>query len=153
MKIIAGLLIVLAGLLLSAPASAQTRLTGTFTAAQACPALQSIKKATNPGNVTLTVGTAYKLIGGNKGERQIEPTQLHAITSELRQQTVMLHGLGTESAATKASVESVKARVDELRADQRKDMDGVHTRIGGISRELAATTAKVEIALKHVGTS
>lgn len=66
MKIIAGLLIVLAGLLLSAPASAQTRLTGTFTAAQACPALQSIKKATNPGNVTLTVGTAYKLIGGNK---------------------------------------------------------------------------------------
>ena len=94
-----------------------------------------------------------QLIGGNKGERQIEPTQLHAITSELRQQTVMLHGLGTESAATKASVESVKARVDELRADQRKDMDGVHTRIGGISRELAATTAKVEIALKHVGTS
>lgn len=66
MKIIAGLLIVLAGLLVSAPASAQTRLTGTFTAAQACPALQSIKKATNPGNVTLTVGTAYKLIGGNK---------------------------------------------------------------------------------------
>jgi len=66
MKIIAGLLIVLAGVLLSAPASAQTRLTGTFTAAQACPALQSIKKATNPGNVTLTVGTAYKLIGGNK---------------------------------------------------------------------------------------
>ena len=66
MKIIAGLLIVLAGVLLSAPASAQTRLTGTFTAAQACPALQSIKKATNPGNVTLAVGTAYKLIGGNK---------------------------------------------------------------------------------------
>jgi len=66
MKRIAGLLFILGALLLAAPASAQTRLTGTFTATQACPALQSIKKASNPGNVTLAVGTAYKLIGGNK---------------------------------------------------------------------------------------
>src|SRR5579863_9988024 len=63
------LVFVLACLCLSvAPASAQTKLTGTFIANQACPALQSIKKATNPGNVTLTAGTSYKLLGGNTAE-------------------------------------------------------------------------------------
>src|SRR5690348_5429379 len=48
------------------PAAAQTKLTGSFTATKACPALQSIKKTTNPGDVKTAVGTAYKLIGGNK---------------------------------------------------------------------------------------
>jgi len=54
--------------LLLTPALAQTKLTGTFTANQACPALQSIKKASNPGNVTLTAGTGYKLLGGNTAQ-------------------------------------------------------------------------------------
>ncbi|HEX4297065.1 MAG TPA: ribonuclease [Devosia sp.] len=48
-----------------APTAAQSKLTGTLTATQACPAVQSIKKATNPGNVTLAIGTSYKVIGGN----------------------------------------------------------------------------------------
>src|SRR5437868_5764765 len=52
--------------LLTAPALAQTKISGTFTATKACPALQSIKKSTNPGNVMTAVGTAYKVIGGNK---------------------------------------------------------------------------------------
>jgi len=62
--------IAFAGLLLLAlgmsPAIAQTKLSGNFIAAQACPALQSIKKNTNPGNVTLTAGASYRLLGGNK---------------------------------------------------------------------------------------
>jgi ribonuclease T2 len=58
-------LAVLVGVLAS-PALAQTKISGTLTATKACPALQSIKKATNPGDVTLTVGASYKLIGGNK---------------------------------------------------------------------------------------
>lgn len=49
-----------------APAEAQTKLTGTFTATKACPGLQSIKKGTNPGNVTTASGTTYKLLGANK---------------------------------------------------------------------------------------
>ena len=51
--------------LLVTPALAETKLSGTFVAAQACPALQSIKKQTNPGNVALTPGTSYKLLAGN----------------------------------------------------------------------------------------
>lgn len=58
-----GLLLLALGL---CPALAQTRLSGNFIASKACPALQSIKKNTNPGNVTLTAGTSYKLLGGNK---------------------------------------------------------------------------------------
>ena len=60
------LFVLLATIWVAAPAAAQTRLTGSFTATQACPALQSIKKASNPGNVNLAVGTTYKLIGANK---------------------------------------------------------------------------------------
>src|SRR5665213_3886418 len=68
MKVLVFCAAVLLGLSSVAPAAAQTKLTGTFTANQACPALQSIKKATNPGNVTLTAGTSYKLLGGNTAE-------------------------------------------------------------------------------------
>ena len=56
----------LALLALASPAMAQTKLGGTFVAAEACPALQSIKKQTNPGDVKLAPGTSYKLLGGNK---------------------------------------------------------------------------------------
>ena len=50
------------------PAWAQTKISGVFVAQQACPAVQSIKKQTNPGNVALVVGSSYKLIGGNKAD-------------------------------------------------------------------------------------
>ncbi len=64
MRVLALVAVALA--LLAAPALAQTKLSGTFTATKACPALQSIKKATNPGNVSVASGTGYKLLGGNK---------------------------------------------------------------------------------------
>lgn len=48
------------------PALAETNLGGTFVATRACSALQSIRKNTNPGNVTLAAGTSYRLLGGNK---------------------------------------------------------------------------------------
>jgi ribonuclease T2 len=48
-----------------APAIAETKLSGTFIAKQACAALQSIKKQTNPGNISLVPGASYKLLAGN----------------------------------------------------------------------------------------
>jgi ribonuclease T2 len=51
---------------LALPAAAQVKLQGQFTATQACPALLSIKKGTNPGNVAVAVGTSYRLLGKNK---------------------------------------------------------------------------------------
>lgn len=52
-------------LLLAAPAWAQSKMSGDFTATAACPAVTSIHKSTNPGNVTLAVGTKYTVEGGN----------------------------------------------------------------------------------------
>jgi ribonuclease T2 len=60
------LTIVLFTLALSTSALAQVKLQGQFTATQDCPALLSIKKGTNPGEVTLTAGTSYRLLGKNK---------------------------------------------------------------------------------------
>ena len=49
-----------------APAKAEEAMTGTFTAREACAALQSIRKQTNPGNVKLVPEQSYKLLAGNK---------------------------------------------------------------------------------------
>ena len=44
---------------------ADSPLTGTFTASKACPAFQSFRKSTNPGDVTITAGQSYELVAGN----------------------------------------------------------------------------------------
>ena len=49
-----------------APAKADETMTGTFTAREACAALQSIRKQTNPGNVKLVPAQSYRLLAGNK---------------------------------------------------------------------------------------
>ncbi|MEM9770365.1 MAG: ribonuclease T, partial [Cyanobacteria bacterium P01_D01_bin.73] len=40
--------------------------TGTFTADTSCPALSSIRRQANPGNITIRPGTTYPLLGKNK---------------------------------------------------------------------------------------
>lgn len=52
--------------LLALPARAEVPLGGYFTATKACPALQSINRETNPGNIVTRPGTAYDLLAGNK---------------------------------------------------------------------------------------
>ncbi|MEW9305273.1 ribonuclease T2 family protein [Labrys neptuniae] len=47
-------------------ARAEESMKGVFTAREACPALQSIRKQTNPGDVKLTPGQDYRLLAGNK---------------------------------------------------------------------------------------
>ncbi|WP_236020624.1 ribonuclease T2 family protein [Devosia sediminis] len=52
--------------LVSVPALAEVPLSGSFTASAACPALQSISRQTNPGNVALEQGATYDLVAANK---------------------------------------------------------------------------------------
>ncbi len=47
-------------------AQAQVPLQGSLVASKDCPALQSIKKGTNPGNVSIAPGQSYRLLGKNK---------------------------------------------------------------------------------------
>ena len=53
---------------LTTTAIAQVKMAGSFTASQACPAVASIKKGTNPGNVSVDAGKAYRLLGKNKDQ-------------------------------------------------------------------------------------
>jgi ribonuclease T2 len=53
-------------LLAVAAARAQVPLSGSFTASRACPALQSIRQQSNPGNVTVQPGQAYPVTGKNR---------------------------------------------------------------------------------------
>lgn len=49
----------------SAATNAQVEMKGSFTATKSCPALQSIKKGTNPGGVFVEAGRSYHLLGKN----------------------------------------------------------------------------------------
>jgi ribonuclease T2 len=51
---------------LCTPLMAQVKLDGTFVATNTCAALQSIKKKTNPGDVLVTSGKRYVLLGKNR---------------------------------------------------------------------------------------
>src|SRR5947209_557529 len=48
-----------------ANAAAADAVKGSLTATRACPALQSIRKATNPGDVQLVVGNTYEVLAQN----------------------------------------------------------------------------------------
>lgn len=66
MKTLVKLLILLLVSLYPLLGQATIPLTGYFIAQQDCPALHSIKKGTNPGNVHLIPGMAYDVTGKNK---------------------------------------------------------------------------------------
>lgn len=81
------------------PARAEIPLSGTFTADQACPALQSISRETNPGNVILTPGKEYELLAGNKNP----PTHLRIVVpgaSPAQRWVAVSCGIGPERDAS-----------------------------------------------------
>lgn len=57
---------ILAALVL--PVSAQVKMQGQFVATTACPALLSIKKGSNPGNIAVQAAKSYQLLGKNKDQ-------------------------------------------------------------------------------------
>ena len=50
------------------PVSAQVKMQGQFVATKSCPALLSIKKGTNPGNIAVEAAKTYELLGKNKDQ-------------------------------------------------------------------------------------
>jgi ribonuclease T2 len=53
---------------ISTSALAQVKMDGQLVATKACPAVQSIKKGTNPGDVSIEAGKSYRLLGKNKDQ-------------------------------------------------------------------------------------
>jgi ribonuclease T2 len=52
--------------LFGSAAQAQVKLSGSFVATNSCAAVQSIKRATNPGSVSIEAGKTYALLGKNR---------------------------------------------------------------------------------------
>ncbi len=84
-------------------------------------------------NLGIGAMTFVRMANGKGGERQIEPTQIAAIQLELKQQTTTLNNINREVGEVKTSVGKVEVEVA-----------GLHQRTNGISRDLAATAAKVD---------
>lgn len=84
-------------------------------------------------NLFIGIGVLVRMFTGKGGERQIEPTQIAAIQSELRAQTSTLNNINREVGEVRGSVSPLV-----------KDVDGLHQRVSGISRELAHTVARVD---------
>ena len=97
--------------------------------------------------------TFVRLAGGKANERQIEPTSLAAIQAELRGQTSTLNNINREMGGVAASLINFQREVTEVKEREAVCSAGLHQRIGGISRELAATTARVEGLEKREGKS
>ena len=93
-------------------------------------------------NLILGFGMAVRMFTGKGGERQVEPTQIAAIQTELKTQTTTLSNINREVGEVKAGMTPMAA-----------DLAGLHTRVGGISRELAATTARVDGLEKRENTA
>lgn len=93
-------------------------------------------------NLFIGLGVMVRIFTGKSGERQIEPTQIAAIQVELKAQTVTLNSINREIGEVKCSVPPLAQQVE-----------GLHARVGGISRELAATVARVDGLENREGTS
>lgn len=94
--------------------------------------------------------TLYKSMSGQDSERQIEPTQLAAITSDLKTVSSILSKLDREAGETKSAMEGIARGLIELRANHHGDILGVHTRVNIISADLAGTKARVEVIEKRI---
>jgi hypothetical protein len=96
--------------------------------------------------VSVLVGLTalVRTLSGKDSERQIEPTQIHAITSELHNQTVILGKLDREMGETRNGVNGIADEVRDLKKIQREDIDKAHLRINGISRDVASTSARID---------
>jgi len=76
-------------------------------------------------------------LSGKSGERQVEPTQLAALADKIDTLADKIDGINREIGEVRCDTH---ARVHSLEGQT----EGIHTRIGGISRELAATVSRVD---------
>jgi hypothetical protein len=95
-------------------------------------------------NLAVTILQFFRMSSGTDGQRQIEPTNIAEIKDELKEQTATLNKLDREMGEAKQQVASVARDVVEIKQVHRQEIEGVHLRIGGISRELTSTTTMVK---------
>jgi hypothetical protein len=95
--------------------------------------------------VSLGIGiiTLARLLSGKSGERQIEPTQIAALSTQIGDVAKGLSGINRELGEVRAIGERTEEAVGELTRKQHDDMSGAHHRIDTIDREVAALNRQV----------
>jgi len=83
--------------------------------------------------LALVAGQWVRSQSGKANERQIEPTQVRALTESVQELTDALNRLNRELGEVKTKCEATE-----------RDVIGLHQRVGGVSRDLAATTSRVD---------
>jgi chromosome segregation ATPase len=96
--------------------------------------------------VSLGIGviTLSRLISGKSGERQIEPTNLAALSAQIGCVAKELSGINRELGEVRAIGERTEEAVGELTKKQHDDMSGAHKRIDQIDREVAAQGRQID---------
>jgi len=95
-------------------------------------------------SVGVSLFTLIRMSSGKDAERQIEPTALHAITSELKAQTLTLNKLDRESGEISIRVENVVTEMGTLRGDVKAMELNVFKRVNAISSESTRTVTRVD---------
>ncbi len=93
--------------------------------------------------------TVIKSLSGRGDERQIEPTQLAAISTQLDNVETAISAMNREVGEVCTLVERSEGALAELARKQETDIVGAHRRIDVIDRDLAETKARVSAIERH----
>lgn len=99
-----------------------------------------VQAASAVATLGLTLLLLFRGASGRDTQRQIEPTEMHGIATELRAQTATLTKLDREMGGVKESIRAVDAKIDA----QSEQTDKAFQRINAISIESAKTSARVD---------
>jgi capsule polysaccharide export protein KpsE/RkpR len=83
-------------------------------------------------------------ITGQANSRQIEPTAMAGVTLEMSKLQASLGTINRELGEASSKVGLLAKQVETLANSHRTEIDQVHARISGISREVSETSARVE---------
>jgi uncharacterized protein YlxW (UPF0749 family) len=92
-------------------------------------------------SLALNAVQLLKLFNGTDGQRQVEPTAIASIQTSLETLQDSLGDINREMGEVTSSVADIRREIGEYKTTHRDEIAGIHHRMGGISRELAAATA------------
>ena len=97
--------------------------------------------------VMVNLFVLLRMATGQDNKRQVEPTEMHGIVTELRSQTATLNKLDREMGETKASIKAV----DDKITTQGEHVGNAFLRINAISVESAALKGRVDDLVSREG--
>ncbi len=94
-------------------------------------------------SLALSATQFVRQVTGHSSQRQIEPTAMAGVTGEMAKLQASLGIMNRELGEASSKVTILAKQVETLAASHRTEIDQVHARLSGISREVSETTATV----------